>query len=632
MKSWFAVLKQALTLRASIDALADAQGAGRLRDNLKRLTPSLRKYWRVGAVSASLTILSAFISLPQPLVSRQLIDKVILDRQLGYLPLVLALTAGIGLSSLLLGILKEWYATRFEQQVNLDLQERLYAHVLKLPKAFFEARDTGYLIGRITGDVGGLRWFYSRTLISVAVQSLQFFGGLIMLFVLDWYLTLLVLTLLPLARAATYFLGRRVHDLAQALMEEQARSQGTVAESLSSVALIKSHTAEKRTLRQMVSVIKKSADMQLQQSVLNQLSRIGTNLGPAVASLAVLCVGAYWVVKGKWTLGSLAAFQSYMGHLLGPPQSIAGMSLPFQNARVALERVNRFFKLVPEENYDTGKRIERLTGAVEFRNVSFSYNGSAPVVEKLDLRIQRGEHVAIVGPSGIGKTTLISLILRFYRPTSGEIFFDGEPASAYEVQSLRRRIGYVAQTPVLLSLSILENLRYGNPEATMEEVRWVCRIAGIDAFVEALPQGFHTIVGPRGLNLSEGQSQRLSLARALVKEPDILLFDEPTSAIDLVTERSIFESLPSVIRGKTLFIVAHRLSTIKDCSKIILLDENRLVACGTHEMLLRTNEYYRLLIQIQRASSVINAESAGEGRFDTAGDLDLKLLEAASGR
>jgi ABC-type multidrug transport system fused ATPase/permease subunit len=214
-----------------------------------------------------------------------------------------------------------------------------------------------------------------------------------------------------------------------------------------------------------------------------------------------------------------------------------------------------------------------------------------------------------VGPSGIGKTTLISLVLRFYKPTSGEIFFDGEPASTYEVQSLRRRIGYVAQTTVLLSLPILENLRYGNPDATIKEVRRACKVAGIDAFVEGLPEGLDTVVGPRGINLSEGQSQRLSLARALVKEPDILLFDEPTSAIDLVTERSILESLPAVIRGKTLFIVAHRLSTIRDCSKIILLDENRLIACGTHESLLRTNDYYRLLIEIQRASAVIGAES-----------------------
>ena len=610
MKSWFIVLKQALTRPLSLDPLAEGRGSGRLRDNLKRLTPSVRKHWRTGALSASLTILAALISLPQPLVSRQLIDRVMIDRQLGYLPLVLLLTAGIGLSSLLLGILKEWYATRFEQQVNLDLQERLYAHVLELPKAFFEARDTGYLISRITGDVGGLRWFYSTTLVNVAVQLLQFIGGLVMLFILDWRLTLLVLALLPVAPAVTYFAARRMHDLTQAQMEEQARSHGTVSESLNSVALIKSCTAEKRTLRQMLSVIKTSADMQLEQSVLNQVSRIGTSLGPAIARLAVLCVGAYWVVKGRWTLGSLAAFQSYMGHLLGPPQAIAGMSLPFQNARVALERVNRFFDLVPEENYGTGRSVVRLTGAVNFRNVSFSYDGQAPIIERLDLPIRAGEHVAIVGPSGIGKTTLISLILRFYKPTSGEIHFDGEPASAYEVQSLRRRIGYVAQTTVLLSLSILENLRYGNPDATMEEVRRACRTAGIDAFVEGLPEGLDTIVGPRGLNLSEGQSQRLSLARALVKEPDILLFDEPTSAIDLVTERSIFESLPSVIRGKTLFIVAHRLSTIKDCSKIILLDENRLIACGTHESLLRTNNYYRLLIEIQRASAVIGAEPA----------------------
>ena len=608
MKSWFIVLKQALTRRVSLDPLAEGKGSGRLRDSLKHLYPSVRKHWRIGALSASLTMLAALINLPQPLVSRQLIDTVIIDRQLNYLPLVLLLTAGIGLCSLVFGILKQWYATKFEQRVNLDLQERLYAHVLKLPKAFFEAKDTGYLISRIAGDVGGLRWFYSTTLVNVSVQLFQFIGSLVLLFVLDWRLTLVVLACLPVAPFVTYVVSRRIHDLTQAQVEEQARSYGTVSESLGSVALIKSCTAEKRTLRQMLLTIKASADMQLEQSVLSQVSRIGTSLGPAIARLAVLSIGAYWVVRGRLTLGSLAAFQSYMGHLLGPPQSLAGMSLPFQNARVALERVNRFFDMVPEENYDTGRRVDRLTGAVEFHNVSFSYDGQAPIIERLNLPIQPGEHVAIVGPSGIGKTTLISLLLRFYKPTSGEIFFDGEPASAYEVQSLRRRIGYVAQTTILLSLSILENVRYGNPDATIEAVRRACRIAGIDVFVEGLPEGLDTIVGPRGISLSEGQAQRLSLARALVKDPDILLFDEPTSAIDLVTERSIIESLPAVIQGKTLFIVAHRLSTIRDCSRIILLDENHLIACGTHESLLGTNDYYRLLIEIQRASAVSGSE------------------------
>ena len=616
MESWFTTLKQALTRPLTLDPLGQGKDPGRLRDNLKHLYPSVRKHWRPGLLSACLTLLAALLTLPMPLVYRQFIDTVLLDRQLQYLPLVVLLTAGISLASLALGICKEWYAGTFEQRVNLDLQERLFAHVLKLPKAFFEDKETGYLLGRIRGDVGGLRWFYSTTLVTLAVQALQFIGGLVLLFTLEWRLTLIALVFLPVTPAATYFFSRRLRGLTEAQMEQNARAGGSLGSSLSSVDLIKSCTAEKRTLRQMLSTVKASADAQMEQRALNQLSRIASNLGPSAVQLIVLCISAYWIVKGEWTLGSLAAFQSYLGFVFRSPQAIANMSVPFMEARVSLERVNRFFNLVPEENYDTGRQVERLTGAVEFRNLSFSYDGRTPVLENLSLRIRPGERVAIVGPSGIGKTTLISLLLLFYRPTSGEILFEGEPASVYEVQSLRRRIGYMAQKTQLLYLSILENVRYGNPEASREEVRRACGIAGIGSFVEGLPKGLDTQVGgPDGIGLSEGQAQRLCLARALVKEPDILLLDEPTSAIDLVTEKSIIDSLPAAIRGKTLFIVAHRLSTIKDCGRILLLDENRLLAYGTHEELLRTNDYYRRLIEIQRSSALDGGKNAAPARL-----------------
>lgn len=208
--------------------------------------------------------------------------------------------------------------------------------------------------------------------------------------------------------------------------------------------------------------------------------------------------------------------------------------------------------------------------------------------------------MAIVGPSGVGKTTLMSLILRFYRPASGEIYFDGRPASDYEVGSLRRRIGYVSQSTLLLSDTIMENLRYGNPEASEEQVIRASKAAGIHEFIKSLPAGYETEISEKGVNLSEGQKQRLSIARALVKNPDILVLDEPTAALDSKTEKSIFSTLPALVRDKTLFVAAHRLSTIKDSDCILLLNENRLIAVGTHHSLLETNEYYRSLVAYQQ--------------------------------
>ena len=277
--------------------------------------------------------------------------------------------------------------------------------------------------------------------------------------------------------------------------------------------------------------------------------------------------------------------------------SLANANLQFQNALTALERVSAVLDVVPEENLGHGRVAEHLRGDVRFDHVSFSYDGHEPVLEDVSFTVQGGEHVAIAGPSGVGKTTLVSLILRFYKPTGGEIIFDGLPASEYELTSLRQRIGYVSQMTTLLAGTILENLKYGNLDATRSDIEKAARIAGIHDFIVSLPDGYNSMIGERGVNLSEGQKQRLSIARSLIKAPDILILDEPTSALDGIVENSIFEALPDAVKGKTLFIVAHRPSTIRKADKVMLFNEKRLVAAGTHAELLATNQYYRMLFQ-----------------------------------
>ena len=334
-----------------------------------------------------------------------------------------------------------------------------------------------------------------------------------------------------------------------------------------------------------------------------QLANLAINAAPDLANLIVLAGGAFLIIRGEWSVGSLLAFQSYVGFVYGPAQFLATANFQWQGAMASLERVSALFDVVPEEHDGVGLKAEHLRGEVEFRNVCFSYNSRETVLDDVSFAVAAGEHMAVVGPSGVGKTTLISLLLQFYRPQKGEIFIDGRPAVEYELRSLRRRIGYVPQSPTLLSGTIADNLRYGDPEAGDEEVENAARAAGIHAFISSLPNGYQTLVGERGVNFSEGQKQRLAIARALVKAPDIVVLDEPTSALDSQTEASIFAVLPELLRGKTLFIIAHRLSTIQRSDRIICFNDKRLVGVDSHADLRGKCDYYQALLRSQMPAS-----------------------------
>lgn len=396
--------------------------------------------------------------------------------------------------------------------------------------------------------------------------------------------------------AVRYFSGK-IHTLSHQRMEQQANVSSCIQESLSGASLIKAFSSEDRTAGRLRTQLKGIFQISLEQSAVNSVADTIISFMPGIARAVTLALGAYWIIGGQWTLGSLLAFQAYLGYVFSPAQYLATANLQLQDARAALERVSALFDIVPEENLDTGRPVKKLSGDIEFKNVSFSYDGGKePVLNNISLHVHPKEHVAIVGSSGVGKTTLVSLILRFYKPTSGEVYFDGRPASEYKLSSLRQRIGYVSQSTLLLQGSIMDNLCYGNPGASKEEVAGAARAAGIHEFISGLPQGYQTEIGEKGVNLSEGQKQRLSIARALVKDPDVLVFDEPTSALDRLTERSIFQSLPALVRDKTLFVIAHQYSTIEDSNRILLLDENGLITMGTHSSLMETSAYYQSLL------------------------------------
>ncbi|MCP4699407.1 MAG: ABC transporter ATP-binding protein, partial [Gammaproteobacteria bacterium] len=263
----------------------------------------------------------------------------------------------------------------------------------------------------------------------------------------------------------------------------------------------------------MLSAWRAAFKIALERIAVSSVANLAISAPGELAKLVVLVAGAYEIIIGNWSLGSLLAFQSYLGYVYGPAQFLASANLQLQNALAALERVATLFDIVPEENTGIGLKIRRLKGAVEFKNVTFSYDGREPVLQEIVFKVRAGEKIAIIGPSGVGKTTLLSLIMRFYKPTAGEIYFDGRPAAEYELSALRQRIGFVAQKPILLADSIQANLSYGNPDADDDQIRQAARVADIHNFITSLPDGYATVIKEKGGNLSEGQKQRLALAR-----------------------------------------------------------------------------------------------------------------------
>jgi ABC-type multidrug transport system fused ATPase/permease subunit len=599
MTSWLSYLRHGLNHTLPPDRLASISSPGDLRQRLKNLQPYLQRHWGGLALGGLLVLLVTFLALPGPLLYAYLIDNVILAGRLDRLLWVVLAIGGLKVAGMAANALQQFYFARFEQNVILEIQGDLLERTLRFPKAFFDEKETGYLMQRLTGDVQGLRWFFSSTLVSVASSLVRLVGGAAMLFYLEWRLALVALVAAPgLVWSVRYFFGK-LHTLSHHSMEQQAEVSRQVQESLASTSLIKAFAVEERASGQMISALRSLRDLALEQTAVNWLAGQAMNLVPDLARAVVFLAGAVWVIQGHWQLGQLLAFQSYLGYVYGPALSLAALSLQFQNSLTALERVSALFEILPEENLGSGQPVERLRGEVEFKGVHFSYNGVDPVLEDVSVRISPGEQVAIVGPSGVGKTTLVSLILRFYRPTQGEIWFDGKPASEYELGSLRKRIGYVSQSPLLLAGTILDNLRFGNLDAPLKKVAQAAQAAGIHDFIINLPEGYAAELGECGVNLSEGQKQRLSLARALIKEPDILILDEPTASLDSLVERSIFAALPEATFGKTVFLVAHRLSTVQHADRILLLNEKRLVDIGTHAELFARSAYYRTLVESQ---------------------------------
>jgi ABC-type bacteriocin/lantibiotic exporter with double-glycine peptidase domain len=598
MKSWLRYLKNGLARTRSQDRFAASptyaeRSVGKL---CRRFIPFLVKFRKPFLFGLALVFLTAAVSLPLPLVGRFLIDDVIMKSRLPLLVWTVLAMICLAVAGRLLDLYQQYYFDRFNREVVLDIQSGLLDRVFHYSKTFFDRNRTGYLMNRLDEDVHGMGWFFSGAMAGVIENIFRFLGGLIFLLYLDWRLTLIVAVILPGAVIVVRFFSDRLRTLSNESMEMQADVAANFQESLSAIALIKAFAAEGKTLQQLQGALRKALDIAVEQSTVNTLANMAITSLPGIARAAVLFIGAYWVIIGHWSLGSLFAYQAYLEYVFGPAQALATANLEMHSALASAERIANLSNLVPEDNTGQGKIVRRLQGDIEFKAVCFAYEADAPILSDISFTIRAGERIAVAGASGVGKTTLISLILRLYRPTGGEIFFDSRPASDYEVGSLRERIGYVPQQNWLLAGTIMDNIIYGNPAAGAAEAIAAATIAGIHDFIATLPEGYQTKVGERGVALSEGQRQRICVARAFLKGPDIILMDEPASALDGRTGNTVLASLLSVPAGKTVIVVSNQAGFLAMADRVLVLQGSRLAVVGAHEDLLLSNPDYAAIV------------------------------------
>ena len=527
----------------------------------------------------------------------------------------------------LFGLLRQYLLAHIGRQVDLGLIAGYARHILTLPMSFFEMRRVGEILSRVN-DAAKVREAISSTTTTTVVDSVLVVVFLVVLWLYDWRLALVATGFVPVLVGSVWVHHPATRRRARQAMENAAQLSAHLVEDVSGVETVKAFGAERARVEEgeahLVGLVQSMFSLQKLGMSINGLGMGVT----ALAGIVILWSGGYRVMDGALTIGQLMFFYSLLGYLLDPLARLAAVNLALQDALVAVDRLYQILDLEAERLSDT--RTVPFTGirqAIELRAVSFRYGYRAHVLEQVTLRIPAGQTVAIIGESGSGKSTILKLLMGFYAPTEGRILIDGVDMQDFELASLRSRIGLVSQDPFIFNGTIRENIALGRPDATLEEVLDAARAAELDAFIASLPERYDTVIGERGANLSGGQRQRLAIARALLRQPDLLIFDEATSHLDTATERAIQESLTTALVGKTVVLVAHRLSTIKEADLIYVLHQGRVLQTGTHRQLLAQEGLYSHLwrAQTDEGHSVLHPRSVGMALTESNGSAALSL-------
>jgi len=544
------------------------------------------------------------LGLLMPQITRYTIDVIIPQGITSrvWIPIVsiLGLTAGLALAT----FVQSYGMALAGQRIIYDLRNDLYRHLQDLSLGFFSKRPTGDLMSRVTNDVGQLQQLVTGGMVDIVADFVTFVGVLMFLFITDWKLSLLLLPTFPIMYYTTRYFASAMRTAYRKVQENIATVNDHLQQTISSVHVVKSFSNEDYESERFAGFNRMSMDANMNAvkawATFRPLIDLLTSLGTAI----VLGFGAHQVMGGHLSVGTLVAFISYVHMVQRPVRRLTRVMNMFQRAAASAERVFEILDSTPEvmEKPDAIP-VPDDPQKIIFDSVTFSYDNTRTVIEDFSLCINSGESVALVGPSGAGKSTIVNLLMRFYDPDTGSVSMGETDIRDATVKSIRERFGVVSQEILLFNGTIRENISYGRPDATEEQVREASLLANADEFVQTFADGYETVVGERGIRLSGGQRQRVAIARAILKDPQILVFDEATSHLDTVSEHLIQEAMGRLLVGRTSIIIAHRLSTIRSADKIVVMDKGKIVECGTPKDLLNAQGTFATMHHMQSSAT-----------------------------
>ena len=579
---------------------------------LKRLAHYVKSHLGLFAVTVSAAAFAAIFELLPPFLIRAAIDRCVLGEEGN---LIWLWAAGLLAVSLLQGgvdFLRLYLTALLGQKIVFRIRNDLFTHLNRLSFSFFDRARTGDLMSRVTSDTDVLSMFFGRAGIIVLTNDLFLIGVMVVLFSWNWILGLVYAAMLPVIVVAIRIYARKVRPAMGRVRKTLGLLGSTLQGTLAGIMIVKVFGRDKYEEKRFDRSSSKNLSAGVEAAKIQSLWMPFMNVFMGIGTGLILWVGGYGVIRGGISLGTLIAFTTYISMLLRPVRQTGMMMNVVMRSMAASERIFEVMDTIPEIADSPGALpLPPIQGIVKFDNVSFSYDGNNPVLIDVSLKALPGELVAVVGPSGAGKSTLVHLIPRFYNAERGSITLDGNDVREVTLDSLRRNVGIALQSVFLFDTSIRENIAYGSPGVSDREIERVARTAQIHDFIHSLPMGYGTPVGERGVRLSGGQRQRIALARVLLHDPRVLILDEPTSSVDAATERKLRDAFEVARKGRTTFVIAHRLGTVRHADRIIVLKNGRVEELGlpeagktAHEMLMDTGGLYSTLYSLQFTEAV----------------------------